>query len=317
MSVYTDAASRPGIKGASGTDDRELFLRTFGEMVLEAYEETFDFKNGKTYVRQITKGKSDLFPIIGRKRDAQDHKPGEIILGGGIEHDETSIEVDNITVDAAFIPEIDELLNHYSLAGPYARQIGESLASVSNGRIARTMVNASRVTTPPYTNGPLPGYYYDTNIKTDPSKLEEAAYSGLEHMKVYDIGGGLPNYFLPWQQYLLLARYTGIDSTDTSGSGNRSTGKVGLVAGLNVDGTNSIPNSNYTADTFAKYNGDFSTTVGIITKQMAVGTLKRRGMKVVMKEQEDRLGTLLIGSQLEGHDKLRPECAYEVASASR
>ena len=317
MSAYSDAASKPGRKGTSGLDDRELFMREFGEMVLEAYEQTFDFKNGKTYVKQIDSGKADVFPIIGRKRDAADHVPGEIILGGGIEHNEVEISVDNMTVDAAFIAEIDTLLINYELSRPYARQLGESLASVSNGRIARVMVKASRKTTAPYEGGPVPSYYYHADMKTDPSKLEDAAFAGVEYIKTYDIGGGQPTFFLPWKQQLLLARYTGIDTVDTSGSGNRAAGTVGQIAGLTIEGTNSIPNTNYTSDTFAKYNGDFTPTVGVISNQMAVGTLKRRGMKVVMKTQDDRLGTLLIASQLEGHGELRNECSFEVANAVR
>ncbi len=315
MSVYTDAATKAGQKSGAG-DERALFMRNFGELVLEAEEETFEYE-GRTMVKQLSSGKADVFPIIGRKRDAADHVPGELILGGGIEHNEIEISVDNMTVDAAFIPEIDELLNHYALSAPYARQLGESLASVKNGRIARSIINASRVTVPPYTGGPVPGYYWNAAVKTDASKLEEAAYKGVEHIKVNDIGGGEVRYDLPWAQYLLLARYTGIDTVDTSGSGNRATARVGLVAGIGVKGVNSLPNSNYTTDTFAKYNGDFTTTAGMIYNTMAVGTLKRRAMKVVMKEQDDRLGTLLIASQLEGHGKLRPECAFEVATAVR
>lgn len=317
MSAYTDARSQPGKKGASGSDERELFMEHFGNMVLEAYEETFDFKNGKTYVHKIGSGKAWDFPIIGRKRDAVDHQPGEIILGGTVEHDETSISVDKMTIDSVFIAEIDELLNHYPLADPYARQIGESLSSVSNGRIARTMINASRVTTPPYTGGPVPSYSFHADMKTDAAQLENAAFEGLEYILENDIGGGKPTFWLPWKQQLLLSRYTGIDTEATSGSGNRSAGTVGPIAGLSVEGTNSIPNTNYTSDSFAKYNGDFSTTVGVIANQMAVGTVKRRAMKVTMTDQKDRLGTLLIGSQLEGHGILRPECSYEVATAVR
>lgn len=317
MSVYTDAASRPGRKGTTGTDDRELFMREFGEMVLEAYEETFDFKNGKTYVKTITSGKADVFPIIGRKRDAADHIPGEVVLGGGIEHNEVEISVDAMTVDAAFIPEIDQLLANYELARPYSRQLGESLASVSNGRVARTAVKASRVTVAPYEGGPLPSYYYHADALTDPSKLEDAAFEGIGHIRKYDIGGGKPTYYLPWKQQLLLSRYTGIDTVDTSGSGNRAAGTVGQIASLDVQGTNSIPNTNYTADSFAKYNGDFQHTVGIIFNGMAVGTLKRRALKVVMKVQDERLGTILIASQLEGHGILRPETSFEVAKATR
>lgn len=316
MSVHTDSVSKPGRKKNAGTDDRELFMRHFGESVLEAYEETHDFK-GLTYVKTVSSGKAWAFPIIGRKRDATDHIPGSEVLGGGVEHNEIDISVDDITVDAAFIAEIDELLNHYSLADPYARQLGESLSSVSNGRIARAFVNASRVTEAPYEGGPLPSYYFHANVATDPAKLEEAGYAAAQHMRENDIGGGTPFWKLPWQQYFLLARYTGIDTVDTSGSGNRAAGTVGTIAGLQPAGSNFVPRTNYTADKFAKYNGNFSTTVGIIGNRMAVGTLKRRAMKVIMKEQDTRLGTLLMASQLEGHGSLRPECAFEIRTDER
>lgn len=315
MSVYTDAVSKPGIKGASGVDDRELYLRMFGEMVILSWAETFDFE-GATFVKNIQAGKSDTFPIIGRKRDAAEHVPGEIILGGSIEHNEVEIALDAILVESAFIAEIDELMAHYNLSEPYARQIGESLANVSNQRIGRTLINASRVTTAPYTGGPVPSYAYDATMATDPAKLEDAAFQGVAYIRQNDIGGGTPTYWLPWQQQLLLARYTGIDTVDSSGSGNRAAGTVGQIAGISVKGTNSIPNTNVTTGR-AKYQGDFTTTVGVIANRMAVGTLRRRGVKVVMETQNDRLGTLMIGSKFEGHGILRPECSFEVASAVR
>lgn len=315
MSVYTDARSIPGQAGGTG-DERALFLRNFGELVLEAWSDTFEFKD-RTFVKQLAAGKADTFPIIGRKRDAADHVPGELILGGGIEHNEVEISVDNMTVDAAFIAEIDQLLNHYPLSEPYARQLGESLASVSNGRIARSLIKASRVTTAPYTGGPVPSYSWHANMKTDAAQLETAAYAGVQYIRENDLGGGEVDFRLPWAQYLLLSRYTGIDTVDTSGSGDRAKGQVGLVAGIKIVGVNSMPATNYTTDTFAKYNGNFTTTVGVIANTMAVGTLKRRAMKVVMKEQDDRLGTILIASQLEGHGVLRPECSFEVATAER
>lgn len=316
MSAYTDARSRPGAKTNTGTDDRELFLVHAGEMVIKAWDETFDFK-GLTYVMTMGSGKAHDFPIIGRKRDGADHTPGEIILGGSVEHNAVTIAVDNMTVDSAFIAEIDELLNHYPLVDPYSQQLGQSLANVSNGRIARAFIKASRVTTPPYTGGPLPSYAFHADMRTDPAWLEDAAFQGVEHIRKNDIGGGTPTYFLPWKQQLLLARYSGIDTVDSSGSGNRAAGTVGQIAGIGVKGTNSIPNTNYTTDTFAKYNGDFTNTVGVIANRMAVGTLRRRALKTTMTQQPDRLGTLLIASQLEGHDVLRPECAFEVAVAER
>lgn len=315
MSVYTDARSKPGNKLIGGTDDRELFMRNFSDDVMEAYEQSFDFE-GHSLVKHISAGKSDVFPIIGRKRDAADHVPGEIILGGTIEHNEREISLDNMTVDSVFIAEIDELMAHYGLSAPYSRQLGQSLSAVSNARIAQTMVLASRVTTPPYTGGPVPSYYWNAAVATDPAKLEDAAYEGVEYIRKNDIGGALPTFWVPWKQKLLMARYTGIDSEATSGSGNRATGDTGLIAGIKMRGTNFVPNTNITTG-LTKYRGNFTTTVGVIANDMAVGTLKRRAKKVVMKTQDDRLGTLIIASQLEGHGYLRPECSFEVASAAR
>lgn len=314
MSDYTDARSTPGL-APGGSDDQELFLRTFGEMVIQAWDETFDFTDA-SFVKNIGAGKSATFPIIGRKRDAEEHIPGELILGGGIQHNEVEITLDPILVESAFIAEIDELMVHYPLAEPYAKQIGESLANVSNQRIARKAVLASRETTEPYPGGPLPSYHYHANMATDASHLEQAAFNGVEHIRENDIGGGAMTYYLPWQQQLLLARYTGIDTVDTSGSGNRAAGTVGQIAGMGVKGTNSIPSTNITTGN-TKYRGDFSATIGLIMNRMAVGTLRRRGVRVTMDTQNDRLGTLMIGSKFEGHGQLRPECAFEVASASR
>ena len=314
MSVYTDARSTPG-KRPGGTDDRDLFMDNYNDYLLEAWEETFDFMD-ETFVKSITAGKSDTFPTLGRKRDAQDHIPGEVIRGGGIQHDEVEITLDNIIYDSAFIANIDEMIAHYPLVRPYARQIGESLASISNSRIARTMILAGRDTTPPFPDGPIPGYFWHASLRTDASKLEDAAFAGIEYIKTNDVGGGKPKLWLPWQQQLLLARYTGIDTEATSGAGNRSTGEVGPVASLPIKGTNSIPKGNITTGP-AKYQGDFTDTVGVIANRMAVGTLRRKGMTSTMTPQPDRLGTLLISHKLEGHGPLRNECAYELRISAR
>ena len=313
MSTYTDARSIPGKKGAGGSDERELFMVKFGDMVLEAWTQTFDYE-GHTHVKTINKGKADVFPIIGRKRNAAEHVPGEIILGGKVEHNEVQIDVDAYIFDSAFIADIDEIMADYDLARPYAKQLGESLASMSCGRIARSIINAARVTDPPYTGGPVPGKYEHADLKTDASKLEEAAFAAGVHIRTNDIGGGDPIFRMPWLQYSLLSRYTGIDTVDTSGSGNRSTGQVGLVGGIRVKGTNHIPQTEVTSGTEnrAKYQGDFTTTVGEVSNPQAVGTLRVRGVTAKMIPQPDRIGTMLLAHKLEGHGKLRPECAFEV-----
>ncbi|MCW2317135.1 hypothetical protein M2322_002689 [Rhodoblastus acidophilus] len=326
MNQYTDARSRPGAKEASGSDDRQLFLIEFGGMVIQAYDEVMDYQDLR-FLKSITQGKADSFPIIGRKRDATEHNPGDLILGGSITHDEVQIALDNMLVDAVFIAEIDTLMAHYDLAAPYAHQLGQSLGSATAFRIAIMHIIASRSgqtqgagANPrydaPVDAQPIPAYYWDANLKTDASKLENAAFLAAQYLRENDMSGQEQFYMLPHQQVLLMARYTGVEGGPvTTGSGNRAEGTIGKVAGLQPRGTNHIPNTNITTG-ITKYQGNFSATVGHIGNKMAVGTLERRAMKVVMKQQDERLGTLLIASMFNGHGPLRNECSIELSNNS-
>lgn len=310
MSAYTDSRSQPGRKGASGPTDRDNWLVEFGGLVITSYDESMDY-DAMRWIKPITQGKADTFPVIGRKRDASEHEPGELILGGKVEHNEVEITVDNVLVDSAFIAEIDELLAHYELRDPYAKQLGQSLGTTTDRRIAIMHIKASRQAADVPQGQPEPAYYFHANLKTDASKLEEAAFLSKTYLLENDISGELPKIMLPHAQLMLLARYSGIEGGPvTTGSGNRATGTIGQIAGLSSKGTNHIPKTNITTG-LAKYQGDFSTTVGHVSSRMAVGTLERRGLRLVMKDQDDRLGTLLIASKLDGHGVLRPECSIE------
>jgi hypothetical protein len=298
----------------------------FGNMVITTYDEANDYDDLR-FKKTITQGKSDLFSIIGRKRDAAEHTPGEEILGGQIPHNDISIDVDNMVYDAAFIADFDELLNHISVREPYAHQIGQSLGSLQAKRIAIMHILASRK----YWSGgaasgvpqgqPAPTYFWDANMKTSASALETAMWSSKQFILENDMSGQKVNVRLPHQQVLLLARQFGLSSGDVArpeaGSGNRVSGELGQMVGMKVSGTNHIPKTNLTGVGPTKYQGDFSTTVGHIGNSMAVGSLERKSMQITVKDQPERLGTLIIGSQLNGHGTLRPECSIELATAVR
>lgn len=325
MSQYTDAVSRPGQRAGAG-DARALFLVEFGGMVITAYDEINDYDDLR-YVKHITQGRSDTFPIIGRKRDAAEHEAGELILGGKIEHNDVSIDVDNMVYDAIFLAEIDELLNHISVREPYAKQLGQSLGSLQAKRIAIMHIMASRK----YWSGgsvsgvpdgqPAPTYLYDAAMKTSASALESAFWSAKQYILENDMSGQELNARLPHQQVLLLARNFGLDPTASNdrpeaGSGNRVTGELGQIVGMRVKGTNHLPKTNITTGP-AKYQGNFTNTVGHIGNRMAVGSLERKSLQMTLKDQPERLGVLMIASQLNGHGILRPECSIELATAAR
>lgn len=311
---YTTSVSRAGQQNLTG-DALALFLREFGELVLEAWEEVNKFERN-SYQRSTTVGKSDTFPIIGRKRDAFEHTPGELITGGSIEHNEVEITLDPILVDAAFIAEIDELMNHYELRAPYARQLAESLSTVYDRRIAILSVLAARNATPPYTGGPTGTILDDDDYETDVDAMISALFAAATHVRENDIGGGNLTSFWRPQQYYLMSQSTRLDSGPGSGSGtaNISEGTIKRIAGLGIDWSNHIPSANITTGN-TKYRGNFTKTIGFLSNQMAVGTLNRRGMRVNYVDQPDRLGSLLIASRACGHGVLRQECAVEISKA--
>jgi hypothetical protein len=305
---YTTGVSKPG--SASGGDDLDLFLTEFGELVLEAWDEVNKFEK-HTYQRNTTKGKSDTFPIIGRKRDAFEHVPGSLITGGTVEHNEVEISLDPILVDSAFIAEIDELIAHYELRAPYARQLAESLSVVYDRRIAILTVLGARDQTPDYTDGPVGKLLEDNDYTTDADAMAAAMFDAATHIKERDIGGGQMRAFWRPKQYYLLTQSQKLDSVQWTGTANIAEGTVKRIAGIDMDWSNHIPNANITTGN-TKYRGDFRKTVGIVSNPMAVGTLNRRGLKVNHLPQPDRLGHLLIASRACGHGVLRKECAVEV-----
>lgn len=285
--------------------------------MLAAWDEKVDYED-LTWIKNITSGKSDTFPVIGRKRDATDHVPGELILGGTVEGDEVEIFLDNIIYDSIFVADIDQMLSHFDFMGPYAKQLGESLAVTLSRRCSQMHILTSRITTPAYVGGPAPGYSFAADMKTNGASMETAFYAAAQFFAENEMDLGDKQPMLPWQQYLVLARYSGIEGGPvTTGSANRAAGTVGQIAGFKAPrGTNHIPKTNITTGP-TKYQGNFTTTVGHISSDMAVGTLRRQGLKVTRSTKEDRLGTLMISSFFEGKGSLRAECAYELATATR
>lgn len=325
MNQYTDAASRFGQDAGTGADDA-LFLTEFGGMVIQTYDEAMDYMNLR-WVKNIQQGKSDTFPIIGRKRDAAEHEAGDLILGGTILSDEIEITLDKMVYDAVFIAEIDELRSHFDVRGPYAHQLGQSLGSLQARRVAIMHILASRkyyvgnVPTGVPQGQPAPSYAYHTDMATSAAQIEGGLWQAKEYLLENEISGEKPVAKLPHAQVLLLARNFGLIASAESanpraGSGNRVTGEVGQVVGFSIEGSNHIPNTNITTG-LTKYQGNFTTTVGHVSTKMAVGSLERKGLTLVMKEQPERLGTIIIAHQFNGHGILRPEASFELATAVR
>lgn len=310
--------SRPGQQNGSGATDA-LFLKVFGEMVMEAWEQTGIYQNFVT-TRTIPYGKQATFPIIGRKRDAQYHTPGELVTGGNLNSGEVVINVDGVLYDSLFVAEIDELMNHYEVQGPYARQLGESIALKFDAYASQLTALAARDTTPEVTGLPVGLVLNNPNVVTDADTLVRFAFRTARHIADNDIGGGTPRITLRPAQYFLLVQNTKVLYKEYGGSADISKGTVTELAGMEIVQAkgNRIANTDLSADTTipAQYRGNFTNTVALASNPMAVGCLRVRGFKMTMDNQNDRFGTLMIASQVQGMGVLRQECAAEWSAAA-
>lgn len=305
--------SRVGQVNVSGDVDA-LFLKQFGGEILAEFEESTVFKS-RHFVRQIANGKTAQFPLIGTVSSSY-HTPGNFIDGQTVGHAERTITVDGLLVAPVFLDKVDELMNHYDVRGPYSTEMGRELAQQYDNNVARMAVLAARAT------NDLTGRSGGTQVThvdmpTDAAQLEAGLYAVAQAMDEKKVGyADRWSFFRPAHYYLMVQREK-LLNTDYKGSANISTGRIGTVAGIDIIKTNNVPSTNQTSDTsiHSKYRADYSKTVGIVMNRMAVGTVQLMDIAVESEWEIRRQGTFFVAKMAVGHDKLRVECAAELADA--
>lgn len=301
--------SRLGAANATGANDA-LFLKMFSGEVLTAFEQATIFLSHH-HVRTITEGKSVQVPMIGRNSAAY-HTVGQDILGTAVPHNERVLTIDDMLVSSAFIADWDELVNHYEVRGPYSKEIAAALAKKFDRQVAQIAVLAARASSP-ITGENGGSVLTDANYATSGAALAAAAFDAGQIFDESEVTG-TPRMFLRPAQYALMAETTSIMNRDWGGSGSFSAGKVGDVNGISIVKTNSVPSTNVNSGP-SKYQGNFSTTVGVVMTDMAVGTVKLKDVSVRSEYDLSRLGTLMVGALAVGSDILRPICSIELKTS--
>jgi hypothetical protein len=292
----------------AGADDA-LFLKQFGGEILTEFEESTVFKS-RHFVRQIKNGKSAQFPSIGTVTSSY-HTPGNFIDGQEVGHAETIISVDGLLVAPVFIAKIDELMNHYDVRGPYATEMGRELAQQYDINVARMFVLAARATND--LTGRDGGSVIDSaNMDTAQAEIRAALFESAQTLDEKRVGVANCSAFFRPAQYYLMAQDTVLINKDYNGAGSISSGKIETVAGFPIVKTNNVPSTNV-ATGLAKYQGDFSDTVGIVGNKWAVGTVQLMDISLESEYEIRRQGTFMVAKMAVGHDVLRPECAIELA----
>lgn len=312
--MTNSVVSRIGQINTGGAVDA-LFLKQFGGEVLTEFEKSTVFKS-RHFVRQIRNGKTAQFPMIGTVTSSY-HTPGNFIDGQLVPHAEMLISVDGLLIAPIFLAQIDELMNHYDVRGPYATEMGRELAYQYDRNVARMMVLAARSggTLNGRSGGSTQGH---ANMLTDSTIITSNLFTAAQTLDEKNIPTADRNAFFRPAQFYLLAQNTTLLNRDYDGNASISKGVIETVAGFPIIKTNHVPNTDQSADNgiLAKYRGNYSVTAGIISTRWSVGTVQLMDISMESEWEIRRQGTFMVAKMAVGHDKLRPECAIELRTGS-
>lgn len=313
-----DATAFRGGANNGAADKQALFLKVFGGEVLTAFEET-NVMADKHMVRTIKSGKSAQFPATWKVAAAY-HTPGAELVGQALNVSERVISVDDLLIADVFIPKIDEAMNHYDYRSIYSTECGRVLANTMDANLQQVGLLAARAsgtitgTNPSASSGgsALTAATYGT----DASVLAGGIYDAAQTMDEKDVPamGDDRFAFVKPAQYYLLAQNLSIQDKDVGGPAGYSDGRIFRIGGVNLVKTNHLPQSNVATGPTA-YQGDFSTTMGLVMHKGAIGTVKLLDLNMDGEWDVRRRGTLILAEYAVGHGILRPECAVELKTA--
>lgn len=316
--------------GQTHSTNRELALEVFGGEVLEAFDFATLFM-GKHEVRTVSGGqRAARFPKTW-KATAEYHSPGQEMLGTDIDTTEIVVTVDDILVSHVALSDIDVILSHFDVRGPYAKTMGHALAKVFDKNVARQLVLAARTAA----DGPFPG---GDNV-TDAALTATGTIDGQAwidairqvSLKFYnaDVPEGMPKYLavngnvfdgLKYAKdangnYLILNRDFGHGLSARGVEAGAP--EVIRVEDVLVYRSRNLPSTNETADTsvHSKYRANYATTTGIAWAPMAVATTKIMDIGFETTRDTRRLEDFMVAKMLVGHGTLRPECAIEIKTS--
>ena len=291
--------SRLGQVNGSTSDNTALFLKVFSGEVLASFHRNNVFLE-KSMVRTISSGKSAQFPATGVTTAAY-HTPGAEIVGSAINHAERVITIDDLLVASAFISNIDEAMNHYDVRSIYSDEIGKVLAETMDTNIAQVGVLAARASAT-VTGGNGGSVLTNANAGTDSTTLAAQLFAAAQKLDEKNVSGSDRSAFFKPAQYYLLAQNTTAINTLYGGSGALADGSIVKIAGIEIVKTNALPSSNVTTGPSA-YQGNFSTTVGLVMNKGAVGTVKLMDLATESAYDIRRQGTLMVAKYAVGGAK--------------
>lgn len=346
-STTESSVSRLGQSNESG-NARNLFLKQFSGEVLTAFQEK-NVAMPLHRVRTISNGKSAQFPSIGTTSAAY-HSAGEVIYGGSVPAKEITVTVDDLLVSSAFIPKIDEAMNHYDVRSIYSSELGNALANAADKNIFSTIYRATLAGTnsgdleSQWTNGDFAGLS-DTDgdvggvngqagridiatpddegtAITSAQQVVDGIINALMMFDKHDVGGEKFVVLDPATYYLLMGGESRAINRDFGGAGGVVAGSVPQIGGAKIYMSNNLPDAaqGTTPSTESGRATDIYTGAsnpnlkGLVFTKDAAATVKLLDLGVESEYQIDRQGTLMVAKYAMGHNVLRHKSAIALTA---
>jgi len=297
-----------------------LFLTVWSGEVLAAFAEA-NIMMDKHVVRTISSGVTAQFPAVW-KSEAELHVAGAEILGNLINHNEQLITIDGLMIAHAFIPVIDEAMNHYDYRSIYSTETGRALSVFTDRNLLQLVAltaRSSAVHVPVDGTPVLPSsggtILTNPSYATDGSALATGIFDSAQAMDENDVPEDERYFICRPAQYNLMVQTTDILNRDWGGRGSYAEGVAPLVSGVQISKSNHVPNT-VVANTPSAYDGTFTNTQAVCFHRSAVGTVKLIDLKSEMEYDIRRQGTLIVSKYAMGHGSLRPESVIELRSAA-
>tara|TARA_R100000329_G_C7591053_1_gene209611 strand:+ start:50 stop:1072 length:1023 start_codon:yes stop_codon:yes gene_type:complete len=339
----SDVLSPNRLGQANNTGDTDaLFLKVFSNEILATFEKTQIMKPLHS-IRTISSGKSATFPTIGTASSLY-HTPGEDIMSKAstgttskyntnFNMNEVVINIDKMLVSSTFIPNIDELKNHFDVRGQFSKELGIALAQRFDRAVLKTLAAGSAQSGK---SGQPNGIQITGATTNTGAGLVSALTKVAQKLDENDVPDDGTRFAIlkPEEYYKLVGEDNIAINRDFGGVGSVASGKIPQVAGINIYKSNNLkavlvasgsqnaddanannhPFDNDASDGLSGgYNAALNTVDFLAGHPSGVGTVKLLDLATESDYSIQHQGTLMVAKYAMGHGVLRPSACVRVS----
>jgi len=316
-----------------GGSELALFLKIFSGEVIERAKE-FTVMDSKVTKRILKGAQTAQFPGIGQLSGAY-HARGQDILDESatspiiqqVKHGELTIQVDRPLMTAVGVDDLESIVNHYDVRGPYANAFAKFFMERWDRDVMRLMIKAAQAsgTYAVTTDHPDGLVINQASSDTDASQLLLALEKAERDMDEKMVSPEGRYVLLKPQQYnLLTGPSAALLDTDFGGDGNgrAQDGTIKRAWGFEVIKSNLVPqDDSVTGAVTAGMNGetyfaDARNTTALCGAPGAIGAVEAMPLAMSTEKDWKTRQDVLIGSRATGLGVLRPEHCIQIRTAA-